>query len=432
MQILCVQKKSLAEKAGLKIGDKIISIGDYNIEDILDYLHFEQEERVEIEFERNGEFFKRTITNKYCKPLGIEFDGDGIKAKHCQNKCIFCFVDQLPKDENLRKTLRFKDDDYRLSFLNGTYITLTNLIDKDLQRIKRLKLSPLYVSVHTTDADLRGKMLGSKNPRPVLKTLKELKEAGVDIHAQIVYCPSVNDDLEKSTRELSEVCASLAIVPVGLTKYKNPDLKAVSKNDALKVLTLVDKLQAEFLTTLGTRFVWCADEFYVLANAEIPNGDFYENYDQIENGVGLFSQFNDGFDYALDECNSIKIVNQNKGKRLTIITGVSAFDFIQNKVNIINDTFKTDLQVIQVSNSFFGDSVTVAGLLSGGDILVALKNKDLGDKVLIPSTALKEFDIQFLDNLTLDDLSKELGVPCIKVFPDGENFVNAVLGVDNI
>jgi len=429
VQIIKVQKNSIAEDYGIKKGDILTSIGGRPVEDILDYLHLEQEELVELEIERSGQKQKIVIENFDFEPLGLEFDGDGIKHKHCQNKCIFCFVDQLPPQDDLRQTLRFKDDDYRLSFLNGTYITLTNLKDSDLERIKSLKLSPLYISVHTTDSSLRGKMLGHKSPKPILPVLKDLYDNGIDVHAQIVYCPSVNEDLEKSTKELSKVCTSLAIVPVGLTEYKNPDLKAVTAQDAKRVIELVDKLQLEFLKTKDTRFVWAADEFFVLANKQIPPSEAYEDYPQIENGVGLFSQFNEGFEFALETHNKPKIVNRVKGRRLTIITGVSSFDFINDKVNTINSTFKTDIQTVKVHNTFFGSSVTVVGLLSGGDILAALKSKTLGDCVLIPSTCLKEFDTCFLDNLTLQDLEKELQVKVKKVYPDGESFINSALGI---
>jgi len=437
MQVLNVQKNSIADKLGFKKGDKIISMGGHPLEDILDFLHYEHEHNTEVEFKsKDGMVKKITIKNPNYLPLGIELDGDGIVHKHCGNKCMFCFVDQLPTDPSLslRQTLRFKDDDYRLSFSNGTYITLTNLKLNDLERIKRLKLSPLYVSVHSTDPILRAKLLGHKTPKPILPVLKELKEAGIDIHAQIVYCPDINEDLEKSASDLRNVCASLAIVPVGLTAFKNPALRAVTADDAKRVLKLLGRLQCDSLGQLGTRFVWAADEFYVLAGQKVPianTDDFYENYDQIENGVGLFSQFDEGFDYALDDYRGTKAAKLAKDKRLTIVTGESAYDFMCAKAVAVNTALNTKLQVLKVKNNFFGGAVSVVGLLSGGDILAALseykKQNSLGEAVLIPRCCLKEFDTQFLDNMTLDELQASIGMSVIAVEVDGEAFVQAVL-----
>ncbi|MCL2797468.1 MAG: DUF512 domain-containing protein [Firmicutes bacterium] len=491
MRIKSVDKYSVGASLGLKPGDEIFAFDGYLFEDILDYEFYDAAEKFTMSIRKRqmgtGAFDKTfQVIKAPEETLGLSFDGDGIKLKACRNRCIFCFVDQLPPDKSLRRTLRIKDDDYRHSFLSGTYITLTNLSQSDFARIKRLKFSPLYVSVHTTDEALRRKMLGiskrchgvgltdsgigGKNTErslsavsqpdpvtaPVLSLLKELHGAGIRLHAQIVYCPGVNEDIEKSARELFPFCESLAVVPVGLTRYQNPDLRAVSREDAQKIIDLTEKLQTEFLAERDTRFVWAADEFYLKAGVELPGSEPYEDYPQIENGVGLLAKFDEDFAYGLEEMKrnaknvgrkqianyKLKITDSDEApnekssaiphssflipRSVSLATGVSAYPFIKQKAQILSEKFNVQIYVYAIENRFFGPSVTVAGLLTGSDLASGLKGKPLGEVLLLPSVMFRSGSEEFLDNMTLSGLSEILGVPIQKIPPNGESFVLSV------
>jgi len=505
MRICGVDKNSVGRSLGLKPGDVVLAFDGFQAEDILDYEFYDAAESFTLKVRaKNGE--REFLVEKDSEEtLGLSFEGDGIQIKTCRNRCIFCFVDQLPPDNPdaaLRQTLRVKDDDYRLSFLNGTYITLTNLTDSDIARIKRLKLSPLYVSVHTTDEPLRRKMLGVTKSRPVFPLIQELHGAGIRLHTQTVYCPGYNEDIEKTARELFPYCESLAVVPAGLTQFQNPGLRAVTKADARKMIALVEKLQPEFLTQKDTRFVWAADEFYLKADIALPKPETYENYPQIENGVGLFAKFDEDFAYGLQQAKrknkrrdgskitnyklqiantdvvSASNINPNEAVgvdlqidpkkteidgsickstpteplpashpsqpnhppteaphsslliphstlSISFATGVSAYPFIQQKAQILSDAFGLQIHVYPVENRFFGSSVTVAGLLTGGDIARELKGKPLGERLLLPSVMFREGGDEFLDNMTLSELSAILGVSIEKIPADGESFVLA-------
>jgi len=429
MIISKVKKNSIAYKNEVKKGDDITHMNSFVLEDIFDFLYAEQQDIIDIVLKRYDTTQTIKIKNPNNEPLGIEFIDDGIKTKNCHNNCIFCFVNQLPKSKDLRQTLRVKDDDFRLSMINGTYITLTNLTTQDIDKIKRLKMSPLYISVHTTNQDLRGKMLGLKRPAPVLPLLKNFFDEGIEIHTQIVYCPNINEDLEKSIVELSSVCTSLAIVPVGLTKYQNPALTPVNKHQAANVIKLVEKYQKKFYNEIGTRFVWAADEFYLRAKIEIPEYETYENFDQIENGVGLIAKFDYEFLYELDYYKKkiAKLKTKLPYKEFSLITGESAFEFISKKTKQLEQVFDIKIFVYKVKNNFLGETVTVAGLISGLDIVNTVKGKPLGEKLLIPATCLKEFSDQFLDNYTIGKLEKELNIKLEKVEIDGASLVEAVL-----
>ena len=445
MKIRGVKKNSPAAALGIQKGGEILSLGGHIMTDILDYEFYDASEAFSLAVKTEaGEIKEYEVKKEWDEPFGLSLVGDGIKLKTCRNKCIFCFVDQQPKDYALRPTLRIKDDDYRHSFLYGTYVTLTNLTDFDIARIKRIRLSPLYVSVHTTDEPLRRKMLGlpcvsvgASQPRSVLSLIKEFYEAGIGLHAQIVYCPGFNEDIEGSTRELAPYCESLAIVPVGLTKYQNPMCRAVTKSDAERVIALIEKMQSEFLKQKGTRFVWAADELYLKAEEEFPALETYEDYPQIENGVGLFSKFNEDFEYGLEATkggsrNAAKKKAASKSNRSPVIsmaTGVSAYPFIRDKAQILSQKLGLTIHVYPVENHFFGSSVTVAGLLTGGDLVRELKNKPLGEKLLLPSVMFREGGEEFLDNMTLSELSKELNITVEKTLSDGESFVYAVAGI---
>lgn len=423
MKIVGVEKGSVGESLGLKPGDEIFAMGGYPLEDILDYEFYDASENFSIDL-GFGDEKPRVIPvkKKSSRSLGLTFSDDGLKLKTCRNRCMFCFVDQLPKNPDLRKTLRVKDDDYRYSFLYGAYVTLTNLTEADLARIKRIRLSPLYISVHTTNEDLRQKMLGVCGAPPVLPLIRELSEAKIKIHAQIVYCPGLNEDLEKTANDLAPYVQSLAVVPVGLTKFQNPDLRAVSKTEASDIISLTKTLQEGFLKTKGTRFVWASDEFFIKAGAGFPEPETYEYYPQIENGVGLFAQFNQDFAYALDG-----IKRSKKKKTVSVATGESAYAFICEKAKILAEKSGVQIDVYKVENHFFGPSVTVAGLLSGGDILRELTKKPLGEKLLLPDVMFREGGEEFLDGMTLLELSGQLGVPVEKIPSDGGSFAERII-----
>jgi len=449
MKIASVTKGSMAAKLGINAGDAILSIGGHPIEDILDYYYFDELGEFSLQvLEQNGDRIKNIEVIKINdRPFGINFVEDGIEVKRCHNNCVFCFVNQLPKDKNLRKTLFVKDDDYRYSFLNGTYITLSNMSPHEIERIKRIKLSPLYISVHTTNAILRGRMLGYKSEAPILERLQDLYDGGIRFHTQIVYCPNINEDIEKTARDLAPMALSLAVVPVGLTDCKNPDMKVVSKEEAKKVLGLVHRLQKEFIEEYGSNFIWAADEFYLKAGEEFPEDpecDFYEDYPQIENGVGLFSQFDESYQATLIEkakfiTKNFNKKNENLIKQILIVTGSSASNFITKRASEISFICNKvanyfNINVVPIENHFFGKTVTVTGLLVGEDIYQGVTtyiNANNLDKqhtvVLIPSVCFREDKDDFLDSKSLEWLEKELGVRVRKTETDGASFVNVIL-----
>ncbi len=419
MEISRVLKNSLAEKLGLKKGDEIVSFNGFDFIDILDYEYYNSFSDFKIKAVVSGKEKEFNILKDESESFGLEFDSE-IKVRQCRNKCVFCFVDQLPKSA-LRNTLRIKDDDYRHSFISGTYITLTNLSKSDIDRIIRLKLSPLYISVHSTNDEIRNKLLGIKEGFSILPLLKEFKANGIDFHSQIVYCPGFNDDLETSINELMPLSLSLSVVPVGLTKECNPSLRPVDAQGARITVELIEKIQEKALKQYGTRFVWPADELYVKAGMTIPHYDTYEAYPQIENGVGLLAKFNEDFEYALKE------VKKGKIGKVSIATGESAYGFIKEKAQILNEKFGGEISVYKIHNNFFGASVTVAGLITGGDLYCQLKNKPLNGRLILPSVMLREFTDVFLDDISVKELEEMLKVKITVAEPDGESFVKSVL-----
>jgi len=425
-----VEKKSLAQKFGLETGDRILAFDGFEAVDILDYQFYDALENFIMTVERkNGIKREVKVKKKAHESLELEFEDDGLDVKPCKNNCVFCFVDQLPKDYPLRKSLRVKDDDYRHSFLSGTYITLSNITENDIERIIRLRLSPLYISVHSLDETIRTRLLRTKHERkPMLPILQRLSKAGIKLHTQIVYCPDFNEDIEVSARILQPLCQSLAVVPVGLTKYHNKELRPVCKDDAEKIITLIEKLQAEFLEKNDSCFIFAADEFYIKAQKQLPSPNSYESYPQIENGVGLFAKFDEDFAYALEEITETKPKIIPKYKSLSIATSVSAYDFIKQKAQILEKKFGIKILVYKIQNDFFGDTVTVVGLLTGGDIKAQLQNKHLGEVLLLPNVMFREFGEEFLDNIRREDLMRALNIYIEKVPSDGYNFVYAALG----
>ncbi len=421
MKIISVDKNSIADELGIVAGDELVAFDGNKVVDVLDLEFYSNAEKFVMTIKSNDEVVDYDIEKYDYEELGISVERE-IAVRSCKNNCIFCFVDQLP-NKDLRKTLYVKDDDYRHSFISGNYVTLTNCSKSDIDRIIRLRLSPIYVSVHTTDYALRNKMLGiSANAPDIVSQLQTLKNAGISVHAQIVYCPTVNDDYVNSCKVLSKLCSSLAIVPVGLTDNCNSELKAVDKVTAKKVIDDVTALQTEFLAELGTRFVFLADEFYLKANVSLPDYSSYESFPQIENGVGLLSTFLREFDEAIIEAKQLKRVTVPS---CAVITSVSAYPLISSCVNRIQDELGGKIDVKSINNDFFGKQVTVAGLVVASDVINQLKGKKY-DRLVIPRVMLKEFGDVFLDNLTIQDLARALNTQVRVAEVSGEGLITAL------
>jgi putative radical SAM enzyme (TIGR03279 family) len=414
MKVRSVENKSMAQRYSILPGDEILEINNYPIKDLIDFKFHSSEKKLNLKIkDKSGEIKKIKITKRPDQDLGIIFEEKRYRG--CGNKCIFCFVDQLPK--GLRKPLYFKDEDYRLSFLHGNFITLTNLSEKDLQRIITQRLSPLYISIHTTDETLREKILGNQKIPSIMPLIQEFADNRIEMHTQIVLCPGINDGayLEKSVEELSSFypwVKSLAIVPVGLTRFRKglPELKPVDKSYSKKLIKQVGKWQSEFRKKYKSNFVYAADEFYLLAELDIPPAKYYDEFYQIENGVGLVRKFLD--DFKRKEKLLPKSLEHKSS--LTLVTGKLAYKFMSSHIlERLKKIKNLEVNLISVRNNFLGQSVTVSGLLSGEDILRALKNKEIGDSIILPPNCLNA-DGVFLDDLKPNDLEKKLGVKTVK------------------
>ncbi|ADQ41443.1 protein of unknown function DUF512 [Caldicellulosiruptor acetigenus I77R1B] len=427
LKVSRVFEGSLAYKCGIKEGDIILSINGNKLNDLLDYMYYSKDDTLLIEYMRDGKIQKIGLINRKLKPLGIEFEYDNVKR--CTNKCIFCFIDQLPK--GMRDTLYIKDDDTVLSVLSGNYITLTNLTQKDFERIVKFHLSPLKISVHTTDPQLRQFIL--KNPKAslILEQLEYLSSNNIEFDAQIVLMKSINDkdNLDRTISDLANFypnLRSIAVVPVGLTKYRDGlfELEPFSKEDAKEVILQISKWQKEFKRRFGTKLVFASDEFYVKAEEKIPDYRFYEDFRQIENGVGLLALFRKQFLSSLKKLKpNVKIK-----KRITLVTSVAAYKFMKELIETFNQKYPNiKVDVVAVVNHFFGENVTVAGLLTGQDIISQLKCRELGDYVLVPACALNH-ENKFLDDVhIIDDVAKEIKKPVYAVQNHGRKLLYYLL-----
>ncbi|HHU42927.1 MAG: DUF512 domain-containing protein [Bacillota bacterium] len=405
----------------IKKGEDVVAFENRPFEDILDYIYADSKNTLSLTFiDKKKRRNTLKIEKNDFETMGLEFDESiSIKPKICHNKCIFCFVDQLPK--GMRNTLYVKDDDYRLSFVSGNYITLTNLTDKDMERIISYKLSPLYISVHSTDEDIRKKMLGIKKAQPILDTIKKLVQNDIKLHTQIVLVPDVNDIcLENTIEELKNAqVETVAVVPVGLTKHRQGlfDIKRVDKKLARKTIGIVERLYDKY-----PFFCYASDEMYQIAELPVKDYGYYGGFEQIENGVGLIAKFLYEIELGLQDApNSLN-------KSVAVLTGMGGQASMQKAKEMIKKRIKgLEINIYTIKNRFFGESVTVSGLVTGRDIIKELEKKDVqGDYIIIPSVMLKELKKVFLDGVSVRQLEKSLKKKIVVSPVDGECFVNAI------
>ncbi len=414
-----VEKDSLAEKAGLRAGDTLLSIDAHPIRDILDYRFFLTEEKILLELKRGETTFTVQIIKGRYDDIGLEFETFLMdKKRRCANKCIFCFIDQNPC--GMRETVYFKDDDTRLSFLMGNYVTLTNVSEKELERIVQMRLSPVNVSVHTTNPELRVKMLGNPRSAKIMEQLKILADGGIDINCQIVSCRGINDgaELERTIQDLAELypaVQSIAVVPAGLTRHREglTPLSAYDKESARDIINIVESYAKTYMDKYDLRLVYAADEFYLAAEKALPEEAEYDGYPQLDNGVGLLR-------YAREELMDEIRYRKEKGLwanlpqnplSVTMLTGVAAGEHLKEIAEEIMKALPfLNLKVKVVKNRFFGETVTVAGLLCGADLAEAAK-EEKPEILFIPAVSLRHERDLFLDNYSLDQLKKEVGCP---------------------
>lgn len=407
-----VIKNSPADKKGIKAGDRLIKISGHEITDFLDYQFYTKNSRISIVYERDGRTKAAWINKGEDEDLGLGFETYLMdKERHCRNKCIFCFIDQNP--QGLRESVYFKDDDSRLSFLFGNYITLTNLSERDIEKIIEMHISPVNVSVHTMNKELRVRMMKNKNAGESLKILHRLAENGIAINTQLVLCPGINDgeELRYSLDKLSELCPSLqsvACVPVGVTKYREGlfDMPQYDKKSAGEVIDIIDEYGEKFKEQYGTRLVYAADEFYLKAERQMPEGEYYETYCQIENGVGMWTSLKEEFLFEMENsCES------DPESNLSVATGVAAYPLIKELAEAFEKKYnKSKIDVYEIKNDFFGHSITVAGLITGKDLISQLKDKPLAESLAIPCVMLRSEGDLFLDSVSTDEVEEALGV----------------------
>lgn len=429
-----VGEKTKAWRLGIETGDKLLKINGQPIEDILEYMFLTADEYLEIEIEKkDGSIKQYKIYKEFDEDLGIYFENPIIdKAKSCRNKCVFCFIDQLPP--NMRETLYFKDDDSRLSFLQGNFITLTNMSDEDIHKIMKYRISPINVSIHTTDPQLRVKMLQNKTAGNIYERLKRLADAGIRIHGQIVLCPGINDKakLDRTIDDLSKLypnIESVAIVPVGITKFRDHlyPLTIFHKESATEVIQQIEAWQNLLLHKLKTRFVYLSDEFYVTAQKPMPPYEAYEGFLQLENGVGLMAKFEHEINAYLSIIN-VDTADPLEYKEISVVTGKSAAQFMSNLCKGIENKFTNiKINVFPIRNTYFGDTITVSGLITGSDIKQQLRSKKLGSKLIIPANMLKAEEPIFLDDVTVEDLQKELNIQVMVSEVDGKDFIDKII-----
>lgn len=413
------------------VGDTLLTINGKEIIDVLDYKFHSYDEKLCLHLLRqNGETYTVNVQKEQGDDLGLDFETYLMdKAKSCSNRCIFCFVDQLPK--GMRRSLYFKDDDARLSFLQGNYITLTNLPDSEVDRICALHIGSVNISVHATDPVVRTKLLGNPKAKNGLDIMRKFAKAGINMNCQIVCCPEINDGevLAKSMSDLTEFyphVSSVSIIPVGLTGHREGlcSLTPFNQNSASAVIDMVEDYASHCLSKFGSRIFFCADELYIKAGREMPKFEEYEDFPQFENGVGLIRSLEYEF---LDELDYTDKNSGNSGK-ITIATGVSAAPFLEKLVNTATAKCESiEARVVPIYNDFFGRSINVSGLITGRDLVAQLKGNDLGERVLISQTMLRHSEGIFLDDMTVQQVESELNVKLIPVIQDGAALLSAML-----
>lgn len=431
VRICSVEQGSLCHQAGVRAGDLLISINGHGIRDVLDYRFYLAETRVSLTLERDGAPFEILLRKREADDIGLDFETPLMDRKHaCANQCVFCFIDQLPK--GMRKTLYFKDDDDRLSFLHGNYVTLTNLHDADIDRLIAMHISPINISVHTTNPELRVKMMKNKRAGEVLSYLRRLADAGLTLCTQIVLCRGLNDgaELDRTMRDLAELSPALgscSVVPVGLTKYREHlyPLELFSPEECKDVIRQVNGFGEECLERYGTRLFYCADEFYVRAGLPLPEEEYYEDYSQIENGVGMLTSLRAEFD-----AEAAQVKGSTRPRTVSVATGAAAFPTVRALADEAEARCPgLNVRVYEIVNRFFGETVTVAGLLTGRDVAEQLEGKDLGEELLFPAVMLRADGDVFLDDMTPAELSRRLGGIPVRACPnDGGELLHALIG----
>ena len=426
-----IEPGSIADELGIEPGDLLLTVNDSVIEDVFDYHFLIHDEELVLLIEKpDGEEWELEIEKDYDEDLGMEFEqGLMDEYRSCRNKCMFCFIDQMP--EGMRETLYFKDDDSRLSFLQGNYVTLTNMSEHDIDRIIRYHLEPINISFHTTNPELRCKMLHNRFAGEALKKVDRLYEAGIEMNGQIVLCKGINDgeELERSIRDMSRYLPylrSVSVVPVGLTRYREGlyPLKSFTKEEAKGVLEIIHRWQKKLFKEHGIHFIHAGDEWYLLAEEEIPEEERYDGYLQLENGVGMIRLLR-------EECKEAfqALPGDEKSRRVSMATGLLAYPELCRIADMLKEKYpETKVQIYPVRNDFFGEKITVSGLITGGDLIRQLKDKDLGERLLLPCNMFRSEEDVFLDDVTLAEVEEALQVRADIVKSSGQDLIDAILG----
>ena len=429
VKIFDVTTGSHADKAGIKKGETLLSINSNEIVDVLDYRFYQVNRKLTLEVEDENKNVRTVeMTKGEYEEIGLEFETYLMDKQHsCRNKCIFCFIDQLPK--GMRESLYFKDDDSRLSFLFGNYITLTNITEHEIDRIIKMHISPINVSVHTTNPELRCKMMNNRFAGDTLKYLKRFADAGITLNCQIVSCPGINDgdELVRTLTDLENLGVNMtAIVPVGLTRYRENlyPLVPYNKETAGQTIDIIEKMGDECVKKHGRRIFFPGDEFYLLAEREIPSPEFYEDFSALEDGIGMIAYLTDDVGWKLEELDA----DESLCHKVIIACGEGVFPYMKRIMSMINEKFPNiTINTRAIKNNFFGGGVNVSGLVTGGDLIDQLRGDDLGDRLIITSSMLRFENDLFLDDVSTDDVERELGVTLVPVNNNGNDLVEAVI-----